>query len=124
MTVVVEKWFDEPIIVLKPDAQVTEQELVDAWFHSAELAQTIPGSTYRIVDLRSTDSPEMVVSWLQDFVKAMVGAPVVPSLRVSFVGITAAASSALNVNAGTWFETLDEALSHIRTMAGVASMST
>jgi hypothetical protein len=122
MAIVVEKWFDEPIILLIPDAHVTEQELADAWFRSAELAQTIPGSAYRVLDLRSTNSPNAVVSWLRGIVAAMVGTPVTPLLRVSFVGSTAAASSAVSTNAETWFETLDEALSHIRTMAGVESM--
>ena len=122
MAIVVEKWFDEPIILLIPDAHVTELELANAWFRSAELAQTIPGSAHRVLDLRSTNSPDAVVSWLQGIVAAMVGAPVTPLLRVSFVGSTAAASSAVSTNAETWFETLDEALSHTRTMAGVESM--
>ena len=123
MAVVVEKLIDEPVIVLKPDAQVTEQELVDAWFRSAELAQTIPGSTYRIVDLRSTIAPNTIAVWLRESVKAMVGAPVTPLLRVSFVGTTAAVSLASHADAETWFETFDDALSYIRTMAGVASIS-
>ena len=57
MAVVVEKWLDAPIIVLRPDAQVIQQELVDAWFKSVELAQAMPVSAYRIVDLRSTSAP-------------------------------------------------------------------
>ena len=123
MAVVVEKWLDEPIIVLNVDAQVTQQELRDGWFQCVELAQSISGSVYQIVDLRSNTAPAIVVSWLRDIVKAMVGASVPPVLRVSFVGTTAAVSSASHLDAETWFETLDEALSHIRSMAGVASIS-
>ena len=124
MAVVVEKLLNEPIIVLKADAQVTQQELSDAWFQCVELAQSISGSAYQVVDLRSNTVPATVVSWLRDIVKAMVGAPVTPLLRVSFIGTSAAAASVPNAQAETWFETLDEALSHIRTMAGVATMST
>jgi len=123
MAVVVEKLLDEPVIVLTLDAQVTEQELVDAWFRSAELAQTISGSIYRIVDLRSTIAPNTIASWLRDSVQAMVGAPVTPLLRVSFIATTAAVSSASHPDAETWFETFDDALSHIHNMAGVASIS-
>ncbi len=120
MAVVVQKWLDEPIIVLKADTQVTQDEISDAWFEVVKLAQTISGSAHYIVDLRSTNAPEAVVSWLRETVKAMSGAPIAPLLRVSFVGT----SSVADADAESWFETQDQALNHIRMMAGVATMST
>ena len=123
MAVAVEKWVNEPIIILKPDAQVSQQELIDAWFRSAELAQTIPGTVYRIVDLRSTVAPDAVVSMIHRIARALVGASVNPVLLVSFVGAVPPISSASNADAEVWFETLDGALSHIRSMAGASSIS-
>ncbi|MBI1258378.1 MAG: hypothetical protein GC204_12980 [Chloroflexi bacterium] len=120
MAVLVEKWLDEPIIVLKPDAQVTQQELIDAWFQSVALAQTIRGSAYRIVDLRMTNSPDTVASWLRSGVQAMAGAPVEASLRVSFVGIP---SAAVHVHNEPWFQSFDDALNEVHAVAGLTALS-
>jgi hypothetical protein len=105
MAVIVEKWADEPIILLKPDAHVTEHELTDAWFRSIELAH---GSAHRIVDLSATVSPDTVVSLIRNIVQAAAGAPVSPQLAVTFVGATPAAGSA-----EMWFINLDDAVDGI-----------
>jgi hypothetical protein len=117
MSVTVDQWFNEPIIVLEPDAHVSQQELIDAWFRSVELAQTIPGTAYRIVDLRSTSAPDAVVVTLRDIAKALVGAPVDPILNVSFVG------TANDPEVENWFDSLDDAVNSIRTTAGAPSAS-
>ena len=119
MAVAVEMWVSEPIIVLKPDAHVSLQDLIDAWFRSAELAQTTDVAPYRIVDLRSTNSPDRVVSMIQSIAKGATGAPVDPIMNVTFVG-TAVAS---NGRSEAWFETLEDALNHVRTLAGAPSIS-
>jgi len=124
MPVTVEKWLDAPIIVLKPDAEVTQRELIDAWFRSAELAQTMAGGAFRIVDLSASPSPDAVTASIRGILRAIAGSPIDVSLHVSFVGSVGAVSSASQADGETWFETFDEALNHIYAMAAVASIPT
>ena len=108
MAVIVEKWIDKPIVVLKPDTHVSEDELTDAWFRSAQLAHE---NSYRIVDLSVAQSPDAVVSMLRNIVQAAAGAPVSPQLNVIFVGAAPTTDSA-----ETWFATLDNAVDGIMGM--------
>src|SRR3954471_9575769 len=102
MPITVEKWVDEPIIVLKPDAQVSMQEIIDGWFRSTELAQAMEIPPHRVVDLRSINSPDSVVSMIRSVVMAMVGAPVDLPLNVSFVGKASPSSPMSTHCTETW----------------------
>src|ERR1700710_470212 len=86
MSVAVEKWVGEPIIVLKPDAQVSLQEFIDAWFNSAELAQSMETPPHRIIDLRSVSAPARIIAMIQGIVKGLTGASVAPLANVFFIG--------------------------------------
>jgi hypothetical protein len=116
MPIIVEKLVSEPIIVLKLDAQVSLQELIDAWFRSAELTQTMDTTPYRIVDLRSTTDPNRIVSMIQSIAKGASGVSVKLSLNVAFIGNAACAASVGSAEA--CFETLEDALNHVRALAG------
>jgi hypothetical protein len=121
MPVAIEMWVGEPIIVLKPDAQVSLQEFINAWFNSAELAQTMEVAPHRIIDLRSINSPDRIIHMIQGIVKGISGASVDLPMNVLFVGSVPTASSTAD-RGEVWFETLDEALMHIRILAGTPSI--
>ncbi len=116
MPVTVKQWVGEPIIILKPDAQVSLQDLIDAWFLSSEIAQTIEGTSYRVVDLHSTSAPDRVVSMILTIAKGIAGTSVDPLLNVAFVALSRDRTEG-------WFETLEDALNHIRALAGAPSIS-
>jgi hypothetical protein len=122
MNNLVEQLNNEPIILTTFFDHAEERSIVDAYLKSVDLALTIPGPVYRIIDVQqAVSSYPVVVNTIRDAVKLIANAAIHPEMAVAFVG-TAEMVQSFAETGVIFFDSMDDALTHARSQVaeGVA----
>ena len=114
MTSLTQKLNGEPIILMTVDDNADKSAVVEAYNESIELANTISGPVYRIIDLQKAPlSYQYIMTAIQDMVKGLVGAAVYPQMAIAWVGNPDMTETS-GMRAGTFFTHFEDALAHTR----------
>ena len=117
MTNSVEQLTNEPIILTTFFDHAEERNIVDTYLKSVDLALTIPGPVYRIIDVQqAVSSYPVVVATIRDAVKLITNAAIHPEMAAAFVGTPEMAQWFAETNV-VFFDSMDDALAHARTQA-------
>ena len=77
----------EPVVWITLDDAVDKNDVIQAYLQSIDLAMTIPGLVYRIVDLRHAPyCYHNIIAAIQEIVTGLTGAAVHPQLAIAFLG--------------------------------------
>lgn len=103
MAVIVEKWPEESIVIIRPDALASEAELIDAWRRGVRVARD---NMHRIVDLSASPSPEKMAAIIRRVARTSAGAS--PQPNVILVG------KAMHPDSSEiWYVTLEKAVESV-----------
>ena len=87
MSIHVQQWNDEPIILMTVVERASEDDVIMAYSQSIELANSMSSFAYRVVDLRQAGPCyQDVIRTIRDLAKSLSGASIYPQMATVFVG--------------------------------------
>ncbi len=114
MSVLVEQYGNESIIVFTFSDEVSKSAIFAAYAQSIELARTLAGPVYRIYDLRQAQSNYVTIATaLIQCIQDATGAKIYPSLAAVFVG-TSTMQSWFDETVAVVFTSMEAAVSFAR----------